>query len=249
MPGIVARLGGDDFAIFLQRIRSPRQAIVFAHRVLDALRQEFDVDGFCTEISASIGISIAPTQAQDVSTMMRYADVAMYRAKTEMSGLSLYNAEYDPHSPKRLAMMGELGRAIREDQLCLHFQPKVSLITREFYGFEALLRWNHPELGFVPPGDFIPIVEMTSLIHPMTTWVLEKSIAQCRTWHDQGVNVSIAVNLSARNLLDDNIPKQILRMLEEHQLPPAALELEITESAIMTDPTRAMRVLDQLHQL
>lgn len=249
MPGIVARLGGDEFAIFLQRIRSPRQAIVFAHRVLDALRQEFDVDGFCTEISASIGISIAPTQAQDISTMMRYADVAMYRAKTEMSGLSLYNAEYDPHSPKRLAMMGEVGRAIREDQLCLHFQPKVSLLTREFYGFEALLRWNHPELGFVPPGDFIPIVEMTSLIHPLTTWVLEKSIAQCRAWHDQGVKVSIAVNLSARNLLDDNIPKQILRMLEEHQLPPAALELEITESAIMTDPARAMRVLDQLHQL
>lgn len=249
MPGLVARLGGDEFAIFLRRIRSPRQAIVFAHRVLDALRQEFDVDGFCTEISASIGISIAPTQALDVSTMMRYADVAMYRAKTEMSGLSLYNAEYDPHSPKRLAMMGELGRAIREDQLCLHFQPKVSLTTREFYGFEALLRWNHPELGFVPPNDFIPIVEMTSLIHPMTTWVLEKSIAQCRAWHDQGVNVSIAVNLSARNLLDDNIPKQILRMLEEHQLPPAALELEITESSIMTDPTRAMRVLDQLHQL
>lgn len=249
MPGIVARLGGDEFAIFLRRIHSPRQAIVFAHRLLDALRQEFDVDGFCTEISASIGISIAPTQAQDVSAMMRYADVAMYRAKTDMSGLSLYNAEYDPHSPKRLAMMGEFGRAIREDQLCLHFQPKVSLITRKLYGFEALLRWNHPEMGFVPPGDFIPIVELTSLIHPMTAWVLEKSIAQCRAWHDKGIEVSVAVNLSARNLLDDNIPKQILRMLQEHQLPPAALELEITESAIMTDPARAMRVLDQLHEL
>src|SRR5690606_21056173 len=185
MPGMVARLGGDEFAIFLSRISSPRQAIVFAHRVLDALRQEFDVDGFCTEISASIGISIAPTQAEDISTLMRYADVAMYRAKTEMSGLSLYNAEYDPHSPKRLAMMGELGRAIREGQLCLHFQPKVCLETSKFYGFEALLRWNHPELGFVPPGEFIPIVEMTSLIHPMTAWVLEKSIEQCRAWLDR----------------------------------------------------------------
>jgi diguanylate cyclase (GGDEF)-like protein len=249
MPGIVARLGGDEFAIFLPQIGSSRQAIVFGHRVLDALRQEFDVDGFCTEISASIGISMAPEQAQDVSTMMRYADVAMYRAKTEMSGLSLYSAEYDPHSPKRLAMMGELGRAIREDQLCLHFQPKVSLVTRQFYGFEALLRWNHPELGFVPPGDFIPIVELTSLIHPMTAWVLEKSIAQCRIWHDKGINVSVAVNLSARNLLDENIPKQIMRLLREYQLPPNALELEITESSIMTDPTRAMRVLDHLHEL
>lgn len=249
MPGMIARLGGDEFAIFLPRIRSPRQAIVFGHRVLDALRQEFDVEGFCTEISASIGISMSPTQAQDVSTMMRYADVAMYRAKTEMSGLSLYSAEYDPHSPKRLAMMGEVGRAIREDQLCLHFQPKVSLVTRQFYGFEALLRWNHPELGFVPPGDFIPIVEMTSLIHPMTAWVLENSIAQCRVWHDKGMHVSVAVNLSARNLLDDNMPKQIMRLLQEYQLPASALELEITESSIMTDPARAMRVLDHLHEL
>jgi diguanylate cyclase (GGDEF)-like protein len=249
MPGTIARLGGDEFAIFLPRIRSPRQAIVFGHRVLDALRQEFDVDGFFTEISASIGISIAPTQAQDVSTMMRYADVAMYRAKTEMSGLSLYNAEYDPHSPKRLAMMGELGRAIREDQLCLNYQPKVCLETGKFYGFEALLRWNHPELGFVPPGEFIPIVEMTSLIHPMTSWVLEKSIEQCRAWHDRGLVISVAVNLSARNLLDDNIPKQVLRLLQEYQLPPSALELEITESSIMTDPARALRVLEHLHEL
>lgn len=249
LPGLVARLGGDEFAIFLPRIGSPRQAIVFGHRVLDALRQEFDVDGFCTEISASIGVSMAPTQAEDVSTMMRYADVAMYRAKTEMSGLSLYNPEHDPHSPKRLAMMGELGRAIREDQLCLHFQPKVSLVTQQFYGFEALLRWNHPELGFVPPGEFIPIVELTSLIHPMTAWVLEKSIAQCRAWHDQGIQVSVAVNLSARNLVDENIPKQVMRLLQEYQLPPSALELEITESSIMTDPPRAMRVLDHLHAL
>lgn len=249
MPGTIARLGGDEFAIFLPRIRSPRQAIVFGHRVLDALRQEFDVDGFFTEISASIGISISPTQAQDVSTMMRYADVAMYRAKTEMSGLSLYNAEYDPHSPKRLAMMGELGRAIREDQLCLHYQPKVCLETSKFYGFEALLRWNHPELGFVPPGEFIPIVEMTSLIHPMTAWVLEKSIEQCRAWLDRGLVISVAVNLSARNLLDDNIPKQVERLLQEYQLPASALELEITESSIMTDPTRALRVLEHLHEL
>lgn len=249
MPGMIARLGGDEFAIFLPRIRNQRQAIVFGHRVLDALRQEFDVEGFCTEISASIGISLCPTQAQDVSTMMRYADVAMYRAKTEMSGLSLYNAEYDPHSPKRLALMGELGRAIREDQLCLYFQPKVSLESNSFYGFEALLRWNHPELGFVPPGEFIPIVEMTSLIHPMTAWVLEKSIEQCRLWHDQGLAVTVAVNLSARNLLDENMPKQVMRLLQQYQLPPKYLELEITESSIMTDPHRAMRVLDQLHDL
>ena len=247
--GFIARLGGDEFAIFLPGIRGQRQAIVFAHRILDALRQEFNVDGFCTEISASIGIALGPEQAGDVSTMMRYADVAMYRAKHEISGISVYNAEYDPHSPKRLALMGELGRAIREDQLCLYFQPKISLEFNGVYGFEALVRWDHPELGFVPPSEFVPIVEVTSLIHPMTTWVLENSIKQCRLWHDAGLRLSIAVNLSARNLLDENFPKQTKSLLQKYQLPAHYLELEITESSIMTDPVRATHVLNQLHGL
>jgi len=247
--GLVARLGGDEFAIFLPGIRTQRQAIVFAHRVLDALRQEFNVDGFCTEISASIGIALGPTPAGDVSTMMRYADVAMYRAKHEISGISVYDAEYDPHSPKRLAVMSELGRAIREDQLCLYFQPKISLTLNGVYGFEALVRWNHPELGFVPPSEFVPMVEVTSLIHPMTTWVLENSIKQCRLWHDKGLILSVAVNLSARNLLDENFPKQTRNLLQKYQLPARYLELEITESSIMTDPVRATHILNQLHEL
>lgn len=248
-PGFIARLGGDEFAIFLSHIRTQRQAIIFAHRVLDALRQEFNVDGYCTEISASIGIALGPEQAGDVSTMMRYADVAMYRAKNEISGISVYSAEYDPHSPKRLALMSELGRAIREDQLCLYFQPKISLELNGVYGFEALVRWNHPELGFVPPSEFVPIVEVTSLIHPMTTWVLENSIRQCRLWHDEGLTLSVAVNLSARNLLDENFPKQTRNLLQQYQLPARYLELEITESSIMTDPVRATHVLNQLHEL
>lgn len=249
VTGMVSRLGGDEFAIFLQRIRNPQQAIIIAHRVLDALRQEFSLDGFSTEISASIGVSIAPHQAEDVSTLMRYADVAMYRAKKEMSGLALYNAEYDPHSPKRLAMMSDLGRAIRENQLALYFQPKVNLSSGRCYGVEALLRWFHPSMGFVSPDEFIPIVEMTSLVQPLASWVLEEAIRQACAWRQRGMNLSVAVNLSARNLLDDNLPSLVGRMLKEYGLPGGALDLEITESAIMTDPNRALRNLDELHQI
>jgi len=249
ISGTVARMGGDEFAIFLPSIRNQQHAVVFAHCILDALRLEFDLEVFCAEISASIGIALAPTQASDVNELMRYADVAMYYAKEQMSGIAVYKPEIDPHSPKRLAMMSELGRAIREDQLCLYYQPKVSLGDKSFYGFEALLRWNHPELGFVPPNDFIPIAEVTSLIHPLTAWVLEKSIAQCRLWHSQGLIVSVAVNLSARNLLDENMPKLVRTLLQKYDLPASALELEITESSIMSDPSRALRVLQQLHEL
>ncbi len=249
IPGTVARLGGDEFAVFLPRIRSTHQAVVFGHRLLDALSQEFDLDGFTTQISASIGISISPHQAQDQHALMRYADIAMYYAKGQMLGLAIYSAEYDPHSTKRLSIISELGRAIRENQLCLYYQPKVLLDEQRCYGFEALIRWIHPELGFVSPVDFIPMAELTTLIHQLTAWVLEKAIEQCRSWQDQGMSLSIAVNLSARNLMDDNIPKLVERLLLKYKLPAARLELEITESSIMTDPARALRNLDALHAL
>lgn len=249
MPGTVARLGGDEFAVFLPRIRSTHQAVVFGHRLLDALSQEFDLDGFTAQISASIGISISPQQAQDYHALMRYADIAMYYAKSQMLGLAIYSAEYDPHSTKRLSIISELGRAIRENQLCLYYQPKILLDEKHCYGFEALIRWIHPELGFVPPGDFIPMAELTSLIHQLTAWVLEKAIEQCRLWQDQGMSLSIAVNLSARNLMDDNMPTLVERLLQKYQLPAGRLELEITESSIMTDPARASRNLDALHAL
>lgn len=249
VPGTVARLGGDEFAVFLPRIRSTHQAVVFGHRLLDALSQDFDLEGFTTQVSASIGIAISPQQAHDHHELMRYADIAMYYAKSQMLGLSIYSSEYDPHSTKRLAIVSELGRAIRENQLCLYYQPKVLLHEKRCYGFEALIRWIHPELGFVPPGDFIPIAELTSVIHQLTAWVLERAIEQCRRWQEQGMSLTVAVNLSARNLMDDNIPKLVDRLLKKYQLPPARLELEITESSIMTDPTRALRNLNALHGL
>lgn len=249
VPGVVARLGGDEFAVFLSNIRNAQQAVVMAHRFLDTICHVFELDGFRTEISASIGVVIAPDQAQDVTTLMRYADIAMYHAKTRLKGVSVYDPEFDSHSPFRLEVIGALGRAIRENQLCLHFQPKVCLRTNRVYGFESLLRWQHPELGFVPSSEFIPIAEMSSVIYPLTAWVLEETVKQCSIWVKQGYSISIAMNLSVRNLLDDRIVGDLRRLLEEYNLPGEHLEMEITESMIMSDPKRAEHALRRISAL
>lgn len=248
-PSLVARLGGDEFAIILSRIRNNQQAVVIGHRVLDAIRNPFEIEGLHTEISVSVGITICPDQAGDVSTLMRYADVAMYHAKSERKGVSVYQTEYDPYTPKRLALMSDLGRAIREEQLELFFQPKINIGSREVYGFEALLRWHHPEMGFIPPNEFIPLVEMTELIHPMTLWVLENTISQAKRWQLQGYDLSVAANLSAQNLLGDFLVERLDALLKKYQLPARMLELEITESTIMIDPERALKVLNGIAEL
>lgn len=247
--GLVTRLGGDEFAIFLSNLRNPQHAVVLAHKVLDSISLVFEVEGLRTEIGASIGVAIFPDQAQDVSTLMRFADVAMYRAKTCLQGVAVYDSAFDPHSPKRLELMGALGRAIRENQLLLHFQPKIQLSSNRVYGFEALLRWNHPDLGFIPPADFIPIAEHSNLIYPMTLWVLENGIRHCKHWLDQGFEISMAMNLSARNLLDDRIALDLKRLLRQYELPGHLVELEITESTIMADPSRAEAALARIHRL
>ncbi|VUD68249.1 Cyclic di-GMP phosphodiesterase Gmr [Thalassocella blandensis] len=247
--GVIARLGGDEFAIFLPNIRNTQQVVVLAHRFLDAICQEFDLDGVRTEISASIGIAVAPDQANDVTTLLRYADIAMYHAKNGLKGVAIYDASYDAHSPMRLEIMGALGRAIREHQLSLHFQPKVDLNSHRVYGFESLLRWEHPELGFIPPNDFIPIAEMSSAIYSLTNWVLEETVKQAAAWIGQGYNISVAMNLSARNLLDDRIVVDLSRVLKKYKLDGRHLEMEITESMIMSDPQRAQVILEKINAL
>lgn len=247
--GLVARLGGDEFAIFLPKIRNRQHAVVMAHRFLDSICQVFELEGFQTEISASIGVALAPDQASDASTLMRYADVAMYNAKNRMKGVSLYDPQNDTHSPKRLELMGALGRAIREDQLYLQYQPKINMSTHKVYGFEALIRWSHPQMGFIPPNDFVPIAEMSSMIYPMTSWVLEQTVAQCAQWMHSGLELSCAMNLSARNLIDDRIVADLTRFLEKYALPPERLELEITESTLMYDPERAEAALEKISSL
>ncbi len=249
VPSIIARLGGDEFAVLLLNIRNAQQAVVMGHRLLDAVSQMFEVEGYKTELTASVGVAIAPDQAEDVTTMMRYADIAMYHAKTRLKGVSVYDADFDSHSPFRLELMGALGRAIRENELRLHFQPKVLVGNDQLYGFEALIRWQHPTLGSLPPGEFIPIAETTNIIYPLTVWVMEQTVQQCAQWVNQGFNISIAMNLSARNLLDDRIVGDLRRVLEEYNLSGEHLEMEITESMIMSDPKRAQLALERISAL
>ena len=247
--GIISRLGGDEFAIFLPQIRNSQHAVVMAHRVLDAISEPFYLDGFYTELSGSIGISLSSDQANDVSTLMRYADVAMYQAKHNLKGVMVYDSEFDPHSPLKLEISGALGRAIREEELRLVYQPKISLATRRVCGMEALVRWVHPELGIVSPSDFIPIAESSNLIYPLTNWVIETAIKQAAIWRDQGYELSVATNLSARNLADDRIVNDIKDLLKRYQLEASRLEFEITESMIMADPSRSKVTLDALSEL
>lgn len=249
LDGMVARLGGDEFAVFLPRIRNAQQAVVIGHRFIDSLGEAFDIETFRTEVTASIGIAMFPEQGSDVSTLMRYADVAMYHAKRALKGVAVYDPEFDPHSPTRLELMGALRRAIRENQLELYFQPKIDLTTHRVNGFEALLRWNHPEIGVVPPVEFIPIVEKSNLIYPLTCWVMEQSIRQCAEWQRQGYPITVAMNLSPSNVTDERLLVELRRLLAEYALPGHCLEMELTESTIMNDPERALSALKKIAAL
>ena len=247
--GTIARLGGDEFAIVFPKLKSTKEAVVIAEGIVSSIREDFVIDDMTIELRASMGMSICPDQATDFSTLMRYADVAMYCAKQDLSGIEIYDAEEDMHSTKRLSLMNDLGKAIRDDQLTVYYQPKISLITKEVVGVEALSRWFHPTMGFVSPGEFIPIAETTDLISELTEWVLDKSLYQVRKWQEQDLNLKVAVNISSRNLLNDNILQRVESLLHRYHLSPACLELEITESTIMENAERSLKVMEEINNL
>jgi EAL domain-containing protein (putative c-di-GMP-specific phosphodiesterase class I) len=201
------------------------------------------------EVGASIGVALAPVHGNDAATLLQRADVAMYSAKEARSGFEVYDPDRDEYSPRRLMLAAELRHAIERGQLSIHYQPKADLRTNGITGVEALLRWHHPDYGFVPPDEFIPLAEHTGLIRPLTRWVLAASIAQCGTWQRRGLHLNVAVNLSVRALLDVGLPEEVEGLLREAAVPPTALTLEITESSIMADPARSIGVLNRLADL
>ena len=242
----VARLGGDEFAMLLPSVADAGAAIEVASKVLKALEDPFLIAGLNIQIEASIGIALFPEHGIDADTLFKRADVAMYMAKETRNGYALYSAENDPNSSHRVTLMGELRRAIIEDQLFLLYQPKIDLKTGRVRGVEALVRWRHPQAGIRMPDNFIPLAERTGLITPLTVWVLDKALRQCHAWHQEGLTLGMAVNLSRRNLQAQKLPDQIAGMLEANGVSPADLELEITESSIMANPVRAMEVLSRM---
>ena len=242
---MLARFGGDEFAVLLMDTDATSAREV-ARRLLRSLEQPFNVRGFAVQLDASIGVALHPDHGADVTELVQRADVAMYEAKRRNTGVELYDAERDPHTPERLMLLAELRRAIDEDELVLHYQPQISLETGEVIGAEALVRWQHPERGLLAPGEFVPLAERTASVRALTLWVLDNALRQCREWMDAGLDLSMAVNLAGPNVSDGSIPGAIAELLERWQVPPGRLELEISESTVMTDPRRAEEVLSRL---
>jgi diguanylate cyclase (GGDEF)-like protein len=244
----IARLGGDEFAILLPTA-AYEDARQIAQRLLQLLEQPFALGGLQLEIDASIGIALAPDHGSDADTLLRRADVAMYVAKGGNSGYALYTVDRDEHSPMRLALVAELRRAIESDELSLYFQPKVNMDTGKVTCAEALVRWQHPRHGMLNPDLFVPIAEQTGLIRPLSRWVLNAALCQVNRWRQDGLDLSVAVNLSMRNLHDPEIVDMIRKLLTRWGVPPSGLTIEITESSLMADAARAMEVLNRVRAM
>jgi diguanylate cyclase (GGDEF)-like protein len=242
---VLARLGGDEFVVLLPGAGT-LEAEQVAGRALRSVRHPFPVDGLLLEIDGSAGVAAGGGTAAD---LLRHADIAMYTAKADHLGVVAYRPALDAGAPEQLARFGDLRRAIRDGDLRAHYQPKVRIGDGRVVGVEALLRWEHPDRGTVPPAVFIPIAEQTGLIRPLTDAVLGRALADCAAWRLQGLDLTVAVNLSARSLLDPTLPERVADSLRTHALPSSCLELEITESAAMKDPGRALEVLHRLRGL
>ena len=245
----VARLGGDEFAVVLPGVDDAQAAAAVAKTLQDALSEPFMLEGLMLDIEASIGIALYPDHAGDPAELLRHADIAMYAAKQNHAGFALFDHAQDQHSPRRLTLLGELRRAIEDRQLLLHYQPKVDAGSGDVLGVEALVRWQHPERGVVPPGEFIPLAEHTGLIGPLTDYTLDVALRQCQQWRQDGIELSVAVNVSVRRLLDLEFPAAVAALLERYEVPAHLLVLEITESTIMADPAHALQVLGRLNSM
>jgi diguanylate cyclase (GGDEF)-like protein len=245
----VARLGGDEFAVLVPFVGDAGEALPVAARLHTALEQPFYLDELSVEVDTGIGVALYPDHATDPDELLRMADIAMYASKTARLEYQLFEPGLDQHSPRKLALIGQLRNAIAEGQLVLHYQPKVDARTGRVVGTEALVRWQHPDYGLLGPWEFISLAEATGLIHPLTFHVLELALRQQREWIDAGHDLRVAVNLSPHCLRDPAVPVRVERLLQETGVPPRLLVLEVTESAVMADSSRAVETLNQLHDL
>ncbi len=244
----IARLGGDEFAVLLPRT-SVEQATHIAKKLLATVDAPFSVDGQLLHVGVSIGIALFPQHGDDEVMLLQRADVAMYVAKRNHLGYSLYDPLTDQHSLRNLALLGELRLAIDQNQLQLHYQPKVNLATGRIYGVEALVRWEHPVHGLMSPDEFVPLAEQTGLIGVLSEWVLATGLRQCKENRSRQLDLHVALNMSVRNLQDPEFPRKVERLTRELGQEASLIRLEITETAIMEDPVRALDALDMLSNM
>ncbi len=246
---LVARLGGDEYAILLDPVRSPEASVEVAQRVRQALTRPFHVEGMLFELEASIGVAVYPEHGVDVDSIVRRADVAMYLAKEERTGVELYVADRDRNSASRLTLLGGLRSALEKNELQVHFQPKVSLSSGAVVGVEALVRWHHPQRGLVMPDEFIPMAEHSGLMAPLTEYVIDQSLAQVAKWRVAGLDVPVAVNVSMRDLHGRDLVGVVSSALERHDLPASMLVLELTERVLTRDSGEVNATLNQLRRI
>jgi diguanylate cyclase (GGDEF)-like protein/PAS domain S-box-containing protein len=247
---VVARLGGDEFVVLLQDVSETRLIETVARKILSAMVKPIYVGDRECRVSASIGICVYPSDAHDEQTLMKNADIAMYRAKEDGKNIyKFYSEETNVHSFERLALETSLRNALERGEFLLHFQPKLDLRTERITGIEALVRWQHPELGLVPPGQFIPLAEETGLIVPLGKWVLRTACAQNVLWQREGLPaVIMAVNISARQFADESLLGDIESALKDSGMKPGLLELEITETMVMQNAERAAQLLSSIER-
>jgi diguanylate cyclase (GGDEF)-like protein len=241
----VARLGGDEFALVLLGARDGASALFVAERIRRALDEPFSIDGLSLQLETSIGIAVFPEHGNDTESLLRHADIALYASK-EAHVPVVYASKHNQHSPARLGLVGETRRAIDKGELVVHFQPEVNLATGETPRVEALVRWEHPDRGLLLPDAFIPIARQSALIRPITRFVLDAALGQCRAWQDAGIDVAVAVNLAGRDLADSRLEEEVSDALRRWKLEPELLELEIPESAVMSEPERVQKMLARL---
>jgi diguanylate cyclase (GGDEF)-like protein len=244
----VARLGGDEFGVLLPT-GAMEHATELAERIHAALEEPFVLGELPLEVAASIGVVAYPEHGGAVDALLQHAEVAMYVAKEAHAKTAVYDAEQDTNDAARLALAGELRRAIEGGELVVYYQPKADLVSGRIVGAEALVRWQHPDRGLVPPNEFIPIAERTGLIKPLSRYVLAAALAQCAAWHRDGHELHVSVNLTIPDLLDLDLPDRIAALLAETGASSEQLELEITESTILADPFRVRDVLNRLNEM
>jgi EAL domain-containing protein (putative c-di-GMP-specific phosphodiesterase class I) len=207
------------------------------------------IDGSPLDIEVSMGVAVYPQHGEDPTVLLSRADVAMRMAKSEVNGFCIYESGHDPYNRRRLSLLGELRHAIAQNELVLYYQPQVDIASGKIMGVEALVRWPRTTGEMISPVEFIPLAEQTGLIRPLTLWVLEQAVRQCGRWRASGLDIKVSVNLSARNLLDPSLPDMLAAMLVTCQVSADCLMLEVTESAVMLQPERALQILTRLHEM
>lgn len=245
----IARIGGDEFGFLLLKSGRRPELTAVARRINQSLKPAFALEKLSLDVRASIGAVMFPDHGRDVDTLIQRADVAMYTAKQDNAGFSLYEPSMDDHSPHRLTLTGELREAIQQDDLILYYQPKVFGASNQLYAVEALVRWQHRKHGFMAPDDFIPLAERTGLIPELTVWVLKKALEECAQWHRSGLKIGVAVNISSLCLLDPEFPEVLTGLLASYDFPARSLTMEITETSIMVDPDRSLAIIKRIHDM